>query len=299
MNKDLTCVIPAVITALNQDSSFDAAGMRRLARYLVDSGIKTLFTLGYMGECLTFSREQRREIISTVRDEAGDNIPIIAGVFDHATELILSHARDAKECGANYVLTTPTDFYPLREWEIEQLFVDIADNSPLPLIIYNCPINSHYVSGDIIRRLSCHSNIAGLKQTSDLLKLEQMQLAVGKSEDFTLLSGEEFNYLASMTMEVEGFIMGGPGNPFPQKCLRIYDNYLAGNIEEAQAEYRNMINFLFELYALALDETAAIKSILEISGICRRWMRKPIFSATDDEINAIRILMSKYDMQLD
>lgn len=299
MNKDLACVIPAVVTALNPDNSFDSTGMRKLVRYIVDSGMKTLFILGFMGEGLTFSREQRREIIRTAREEGGEDVSIITGVFDNATELILQHARDAEESGANYVLTTPTDFYPLRDHELEQLFTDIADQSPLPLIIYNCPLNSHYVSGDLIGRLSHHPNIAGVKQTSDLLKLEQMQLAAGNREDFIILSGEEFNYLASMTMEIEGFMLGGPGNVFPNKCLRIYENYQEGRIKEAHTEYQNMINFLFELYALPMDETAAIKGILEISGICGRWMRKPIISVTDDEIRAIETLMAKYQITLD
>ena len=40
MNRELECVIPAVMTALKEDNSFDEAGTRRLVRYMVDSGIR-------------------------------------------------------------------------------------------------------------------------------------------------------------------------------------------------------------------------------------------------------------------
>ena len=299
MNKDLACVIPAVFTTLNTDCSFDSHGMRKLVRYIVDGGMKTLFLLGFAGESLALSREQRKEVIRTVREEVADDVVIIAGVFDNATDLILNHVHDAKECGANYVLATPTNFYPLRDCEIERLFIDVADQSPLPLIVYNCPLNRHYISSDIIGRLAAHPNIAGLKQTSDLLKVEQMQLEVSSIENFTVLSGDEFAYFGSMAMGVEGFIIGGPGNVFPRKCLRIHENFKQGGLEEARIEYTNMIRFLFELYALPFSEFAALKGMLEIAGICKRWVHKPVFSANDEEMETVCALMKKHNVAID
>ena len=299
MNKDLACVIPAVTTPLQEDGSFDPQGMRNLVRNMVESGMKTLFLLGFAGESQAFSREQRREIIRTVREAVADDVKIIAGVFDNATELIHAHVCDARTCGADYVLAPPTNFYPLRDCEIERLFTDIAERSPLPLIIYNCPLNRHYIPGNVVARLAVHPNIAGIKQTSDLWKVEQMQLAVRGIEGFTLLSGDEFAYFGAMAMGVEGFIMGGPGNVFPKKCVRIFENFKRGKFAEARDEYAKMIDFLFELYALPFSEFGAVKGMLELSGICNRWVHKPVFSPTDEEMKIVRSLMQKHQVALD
>lgn len=299
MNQDLKGVIPAVVTPLKADNTIDEAGLKRHIEHIMQSGMKTLFVLGYAGEVFSFDRTQRKQIISTARAAAGEEASIIAGIMDNSVEHILEHAHDAKASGANYVLCTPTNFLPLDEDEQERLFTDIADGSPLPLIVYNCPENMHTLTPALLSRLCRHPNIVGLKQTSDIIAVERMMQAFQDEPNFTLLSGDEFVFLGSLAAGVESFIMGGPGNLFPKTCLRIYNNFRAGKVEEARKEFLKMSYFLFDLYALPVLDLGGVKSVLELSGICKRWMKRPTASADDQVLQSVKALMEKHQIQID
>lgn len=56
-------VIPALITPLTNDLEFDEAGMRRLLRFVIDSGVHGVFVMGSSGEFYAFTTEQRRRIV--------------------------------------------------------------------------------------------------------------------------------------------------------------------------------------------------------------------------------------------
>ncbi|HHU01647.1 MAG TPA: dihydrodipicolinate synthase family protein [Christensenellaceae bacterium] len=299
MDQNLRGVIPAVVTPLKADNSIDETGLKRHIVHIMQSGMKTLFMLGYAGEVFSFDRTQRQQIVSAARTTVGKEASIIAGIMDNSVEHILEHARDAKACGADYVLCTPTNFLPLSENEQEQLFIDIADSSPLPLIIYNCPENMHTLTPALLGRLCCHENIVGLKQTSDIIAIERMMQAVQNAPNFTLLSGDEFVFLGSLAVGVESFIMGGPGNLFPKTCLRIYNNFCNGKIQEARKEFLKMIFFLFDLYSLPILDLGGVKSVLELSGICERWMKRPTASADNQVLQSVKELMEQHQIQLD
>jgi 4-hydroxy-tetrahydrodipicolinate synthase len=298
MNKDLVGVLPALATPLNSDGSFDEAGMRRLVRFTLDNGMKTLFVLGYAGEVLTFDRSTRRRIIETVRDEAGPNIPLIAGVCDNSLELISNHIKDACDCGANYVLTTPVDFYYYRDDEIETLFTSLAHISKVPIIIYNCPEVKYKLSAQLLAKLSTNPNICAVKETSNINNLQKIMFALPPDADFTIMSGEEFIYLPAMSIGIKSFIMGGPGNILPDKCVSILEAFNNGEFERATSEYLSMIRFLYELYS-SFDHTemASIKAVLELYGLCSRRMRAPVRSASDESMKKIAELLDKHNIR--
>lgn len=298
--QEMKYVMPALATPVNRDGSFDAEGMKSLVKYVLSQGMKTLFVLGYAGECLAFSREERCKIIETARLAAGDDVLLMAGVMDDSTNLIDTHIRDACDSGADIALTTPTNFVHCTESELMDFFRDLNDRTRLPLFIYNCPENQHYLSPEMIDELSQLDNIVGLKETSNADKIQKMLLSVKQSEKFIMVSGEEFVYFPAMCLGVEGFIMGGPGNVLPGLSLAIFNDYKAGRFESARAGYFKMIGFLRELYFTLPYPTMMpqIKAMLEIGGVCKRYMTRPTHSVSDADMQVIRNMMVRHDIQL-
>ena len=191
--KELRYVMPALATPVNKDGSFDALGMKHLVEYVLANGMRTLFVLGYAGECLAFSREERRKIIETAREAAGPDVLLMAGTMDDSTHLIQTHINDAYESGADVALTTPTDFVHCTDAELLDLFKDLNDTTKLPLVIYNCPENQHYVTPELIQKLSKLENIVGLKETSNVDKIQKMMLTVEQNENFIMVSGKSLS----------------------------------------------------------------------------------------------------------
>lgn len=294
----LKCVTPALATPLKKDGTFDPEGMTKLVKYVMSKGMTNIFVLGYAGEVLAFSREERKAIIKTAREAAGPDALLIAGVMDDSTRLILQHMEDAKESGADVALTTPTDFVHCTESELESCFLRLADEAALPFIIYNCPENQHYIEPELMNKLLKKDKIVGFKETSNAAKIQQMLLNLDKDTDFIMMSGEEFVYYPAMALGVDAFIMGGPGNILPAQSIEIWEDYKAGKHLEARDKYMNMIAFLSELYFGLPYPTMMpqIKAVLELWGICGRWMTHPTAAVSDEHMEVIRKLLDKYQI---
>ncbi len=295
MLEKLKCVTPAILTPLNKDESIDEAGFRRVIRRVLDAGMKTLFILGYTGEVRAFNKEERRRIIEISRDEAGKDVLIIAGALGDSSLLIEEHCEVAREAGADMVLITPTDFFFLNDGELEDLFVRLNKTVKLPIMIYNCPENHHYVNADMLSRLSKLENIQALKQSTTADKIQSILLKLDANENFIMVSGDEFEYLPAMSLGVEGFIMGGPGNITPEWCMKILSLWNSGDAESAREEYRKFSDFYEELYnTLPYNVIASIKGAMEVLGVCGRWMRHPVRSVSDEDMQKIREMMTRH-----
>ena len=298
--KAMRFVTPALATPVNKDGSLDTDGLKNLVKYVLEKGMTNIFLLGYAGECLAFSREERRAVISAAREAAGDGVMIMAGVMDDSTNLVLNHISDAYDCGADCVLTTPTDFVHCEDDELRCFFNEINEKTKLPIFIYNCPENQHYLTPDLMSEFMQLENIIGLKQTSTVNKIQDMMLKVKNNDKFLMVSGDEFAYFPAMCLGVEGFIMGGPGNSLVPLSIEILNNFRAGKFEEARTGYFKMIGFLNELYFTLPYPTMMpqIKAMLEIGGVCGRWMTHPTAAVSDADMEKIKDMMKRHDIAM-
>lgn len=294
----LKCVTPALATPLKKDGSFDPEGMARLVKYVMSKGMTNIFVLGYAGEVLAFSSEERMRIIKTARAAAGPDALLIAGTMDDSTNLILQHMKDAKESGADVALTTPTNFVHCTDSELESCFMRLAKEAALPFIIYNCPENQHYIAPKLMNQLLKEEKIVGFKETSNSAKIQQMLLNLDPDLDAAVMSGEEFAFYPAMALGINAFIMGGPGNILPSQSIEIWKDYKAGRHEDARNKYMKMLAFLSELYFDLPYPTMMpqIKAVLEIWGICERWMTHPTAAVSDEHMEVIKALLEKYEI---
>ncbi|KAI9810048.1 MAG: hypothetical protein M1826_003774 [Phylliscum demangeonii] len=151
----------------------DVATTARHARRMAEAGVAGLATQGSNGEAVHLSHAERRAITRATRralDEAGyGHVPVIAGCGAQSTRETVAACRDAARAGADYALVLPPSYYRalFTPGSILDFFRDVADQSPLPILIYNYPAATTGVDldSDAIIRLSAHPNIVGCKLT--------------------------------------------------------------------------------------------------------------------------------------
>src|SRR5690606_5307520 len=82
----------------------------------------------------------------------------------------------------------------------------IADNSPVPVILYNVPgRTSSNLTAQTTLRLAAHDNIIGIKEAS--ANFEQcLEIARNKPKDFLLISGDDLFTLPLLTIGAVGVI---------------------------------------------------------------------------------------------
>lgn len=230
----------------------DTAMIGQHAVRLARAGVTGLATQGSNGEAVHLSRVERQLVTATTRRalnaDGYSHMPIIVGCGSQSTRETLSHCRDACQAGGDYALVLPPSYYaPLfapRSETVLEYFRDVADQSPIPLIIYNFPgaAGGLDLSSDIIIKLAEHPNIVGVKLTcGNTGKLNRVASAtrrlskLSKSDqpEFVVLAGSADFLVQSMAGGGHG-ILAGLANIAPKACIRTMQLYQEERLAAAQ-----------------------------------------------------------------
>ena len=84
----------------------------------------------------------------------------------------------------------------------------VADESPLPLILYNIPKYAHFaLSEPLVAELAKHQNVIGIKDSSGALEMLQGYLRA-QSESFSVITGSGAGLQAGLAAGARGGILG-------------------------------------------------------------------------------------------
>ncbi|KAI0482405.1 dihydrodipicolinate synthetase family protein [Xylariaceae sp. FL0804] len=218
----------------------DLETIQRHAISLAEAGVAGLLVHGSNGEAVHLSREERSMIIQSTRaalDQSDHHLmPVIAGCGAQSTRETTELCRDAANAGANYAILLPPSYYGglLDTRKVVQHFVDVADASPIPVMIYNYPgaCSGLDLSSDAILEMAKHPNIRGVKLTcGNTGKLARIVDDAGP--DFFVAGG-------SADFILQGLVVGGHGtvagtaNLVPRACVRICELFRNGDLKEAR-----------------------------------------------------------------
>lgn len=163
-------------TFFQENEELDLDALARHVKYTALAGTIPV-VCGSAGEAAHLSADERTRVIQATRaalDAAGvGDVPIVAGVGAPSTRETISLARSAKEAGADHVMVIPPGYYAGAlqsngSEALKQFFVDVARESPLPVIVYNFPGVSAGIDLDsdlILDVLRQAPNVVGVKLT--------------------------------------------------------------------------------------------------------------------------------------
>lgn len=228
-------------------------------RFLIASGVHGIVLAGTNGEAITLSRTEKSELVRATREAARDlgspNLPISLGTSGTSTRDVLDDCIAAKEAGANFALVLVPSFFhfAMTKDAICEFFEEVADASPVPVVIYNFPgvAAGLNVDSTMLGRLAKHNNIVGVKASSHICISfarrnsdntiayvrwhSQDHKALCGIFDFTILCTRRTERLAGPCAFSRGTgCITGVGNLYPRACVKIYDLYRAGELEAAQ-----------------------------------------------------------------
>lgn len=224
----------------NGKYSLDLEAQVDHAKVLYGSGIRGVVAAGSMGECSHLSAKERHQLVAAIREGVPDEeFKIIAGAPPLCIQDAIEESISAKEAGADFIiLLVPGYFGPhLTSQEgIVDYFTRVADQSALPIMIYNYPgvTNNVSISIDTFRQLGKHPNISGVKLTHFNLDMYAM-LGMDQEMDqnnFRPFTGLGQVLVPGMSVGLFGAIDGLSGI-FPKTMVKLYDLFTEGKMEEA------------------------------------------------------------------
>lgn len=225
-------LIPPMISPLLPNGDIDTAGLSAHVERLIQGGVNGLFVLGTSGEGpLLDATRARKIIVKTVEATAG-RVPLLAGILEPSTPRALEAARSAADCGADAVVAATPYYVEADNYGIHDHFRQLADRSPLPLILYNIPSKTHHVlSPDIVAQIVDHPNVVGIKDShGDWVAFERL-LAL-RRPGFTVLQGAERLSAKSLLAGGDGLVPG-LGNVVPELFTSMIACAKAGDTDTA------------------------------------------------------------------
>ena len=264
----------ALVTPFKQDGTIDYDALKRLVEYQTDNGADFLCILGTTSEAPCLDREEKEEIKRFVVDLNRGRLPILMGCGGNNTRAVIQELKSIDLQGIDGILSVCPYYNKPSQEGLYQHFRQIAENSALPLVLYNVPGRTgiNMQAETPVRLANDCSNIIAIKEAAG--SLEQVdEIIKNKPEHFEVLSGDDalaFPMIASGASGVISVI----GNALPKEFSRMIRLEFNGEYEPA----RKIHHRFTELYSLLFVDgnPAGVKALLHEMGFIENELRLPL-----------------------
>ena len=205
------------------------------------AGIDGIVAAGSTGEAPLLEESERRQLLESAREVIPAERTLVAGIGGESSRITIRRARDAKTAGADAVLVVSPHYYTsaMTPGALRDHFTRVADESPLPVLLYNIPKYAHFaLSPALVSELAEHPNIAGMKDSAgDLAVLEGYLQS--QSPTFTVLTGNGPTFASALALGVKGGILAAALFA-PDVAREVYDAAARGDAEGSRAAQERM-----------------------------------------------------------
>ena len=289
--EELTGVLVALATPMTRDGSVDQPAVARLVEHVLDGGVHGLLPLGSTGETASLDEDSRRTMLAAVVKAAAGRVPVICGVAQSHLAAARAEVKAAARAGADAALVAPPFYYPLDQVGILAFYRELASGEELPLLLYNIPPFTKVVAEpETVATLGREGTIKGIKDSSrDFEYFEGVCIAARALPEFRIFTGSDTMLLASLAMGGAGTICGA-GNVAPAMVVKIYDEYMRGDLDAARATQDR----LYELVGALRSGLFPLphKAALHMMGICEPWSAPPVRKLDDRLVPRLREALS-------
>jgi len=276
--------IPALVTPFAA-GRVDPATIRDLVAWQIDEGTSALVPCGTTGEVATLTSDEHRLVVETVVQAANKRVPVIAGCGSYSTAHSIEMVRAAADVGADAALVVVPYYNKPSQAGLAAHFLAIAQESPLPIIVYNVPSRTVAdISVETLAEVAKHPRIVGIKDaTGNLGRVTAQRLACGT--DFCQLSGNDDMALGFNAMGGVGCI-SVTANVAPRLCAEFQKATAEGHWDTAL----ELQDRLFPLHAAMFADASPGPAKYALSRVRPGFpteLRLPLTEASDAAKQAV------------
>ena len=261
------------ITPADSGGRVDVGALRRLLSRLREANVDSVGILGSTGIYPYLSREERRRTVDAAVEEIGTRIPVLVGVGALRTDDAVRFAQDAKAAGASAGLLAPMSYMPLTDDEVFAHFETVAQESGLPLCIYDNPSTTNFTfSPDLIARVSRISGVIAAKSPApeaEAITSHVSALRAAVPDGFSLGYSGDWNCVAALMAGADVWYSVLAGM-FPEICVKIVAAAQSGDAAEA----RHLDTKLRPLWDL-FKRHSSLRVMYAIAALLEIWQEGP------------------------
>ncbi len=228
-------IIPPVATPMLANEDLDLPRLRWFLDHLIAAGVHGVFVLGTNSEFYALDEREKQEVIATAVAHVNKRVPVYAGTGAESTREAVRLTKMAEREGVDGVSVITPYFVSPTQQEIYDHYRRIAEQTALPVILYNNPATCGGVKIDVdtVARLAEIPNILAVKDSSgDLQNTVEMIRAV--PERFSVLMGRDTLIFSALMFGARGAVPA-TGNIAPALLAEIYDRFQRGDVAGSKA----------------------------------------------------------------
>ncbi len=280
--------IVALVTPFNADGSADLGRLRELVDWHVANHTDGILVLGTTGETASTTLDEDIKTVETVISQVNHRVPVIAGAGSNSSEMQKHKSVLYSEMGADALLCISPYYVKTNEEGMYRHFMMSADAASAPIILYNVPGRTGCkISPDVVRRLSVHPNVMGIKEASGDMSYA-MKIARYLSDDFVMYSGNDDITVPLLSVGASGVISVW-ANIMPQEVHDMVADWFAGRQGKALAEQLRCLDLINGLFMEV--NPIPVKEAMNLMGLKAGVFRMPMYPMTDEHRAKLAKLM--------
>jgi 4-hydroxy-tetrahydrodipicolinate synthase len=279
-------IIPPVATPMQANEDLDLPRLKWFLDHLITSGVHGVFVLGTNSEFYAMDENEKQQVIASAVEHVRGRVPVFAGTGAETTREAVRLTKMADKEGASGVSVITPYFVLPNQQEIYDHYRRIAENTSLPVVLYNNPATCGGVKIDVdtLGRLAEIPNILGVKDSSGDLQntIEYLRVV---PERFSVMMGRDTLIYPALIFGAHGAVPA-TGNIAPRILVDIYESFKRGDQAASLAAQRKLNPVRM---ALTLGTApGGVKAALQLLGMSIGPCRSPVAPLPPDKMQKMR-----------
>ncbi|KAF4462625.1 dihydrodipicolinate synthase [Fusarium albosuccineum] len=271
--QDLTGILVALITPYTPDGAVDLPGVDAHVQRLIKAGVHGLVPGGSTGEFAALTIQERKDVLEQCVKSAAGRIPVVAGIGDCSTAVLVDLAQHAAKVGATALMVLPPYYDSPDLATLKEILSDVHKASNLPIMYYNIPSATGVnLSPAEIASLT-EVGVKWLKDTSGNAPA-LTDLLFHYNDRITALNGWDTLTFYGIAAGAKGSVWGA-ANIIPELAVELWDTLaVKGDIKKARELWTKIFPVCKWLESHS-HYGAAVKTGMELRGWKTGGVRKP------------------------
>jgi 4-hydroxy-tetrahydrodipicolinate synthase len=281
----------AIITPFKAGMEVDFDALGKLLDFIMGNGVEYIVSLGTTGETPTLDTEEKFDIINYTYEKVNGRVPVVVGIGGNNTKEVMENLQSYPLEKATAVLSSSPYYNKPSQEGIFQHYKNIADASPVPVILYNVPgrTGSNITAETTLRLAREVKNIAGIKEASGNM-VQCMHILRDRPEDFLVVSGDDHVTLPLIACGMDG-VISVAANCFPNDFSSMVRLCLQGDFASARPLHYKCLEGNDLLFAE--NNPAGAKAFLYEMGLIENVLRLPVVPLSNAVHQKVKIYLNK------
>jgi len=297
MNRcEIRGIIVPILTPMMNDGgqSVNHDELQNQVDRLLAGGVHGLFPCGTNGEGYILSMKEKEAVLETVLDRVKGRVPVYAGTGCISTADTIRMSKRAEELGADALSIITPSFALASQKELYDHYAAVAKHVSIPIVLYNIPPRTgNRLLPETVRALCRDVDvIAGVKDSSG--DIENLKAYIRQTRDLprqvAVLAGNDGAILTCLREGGAGAV-AGRANIYPRTAARIYDQFVAGNLDEAQ-KAQDAIGSIQRVFRFGNPNTV-IKKAVALRGYPVGDCRRPFSCLCEEGMEELKKVLAE------